>query len=151
MYGNGTSGNDIANCAFDYYLTYKNILGDIDQKDMTQSYEWQSDMMVYDGSYFRIRQIQLGYTLPRRLTEKMFMQKARVFVSLDDFFTFSSYPGGDPETATYGSRLLDPWAKLYSTHGSQEIKECGNDKKLGQDYGSYPISRKILFGISIRF
>ena len=151
MYGNGTSGNDIANCAFDYTLTYKNILGDIDQKDMTQSYEWQSDMMVYDGSYFRIRQIQLGYTLPKRLTEKMFMQKARVFVSLDDFFTFSSYPGGDPETATYGSRLLDPWAKLYSNLGTQEIKECGNDKKLGQDYGSYPISRKILFGISIRF
>ena len=151
MYGNGTSGNDIANCAFDYDLRYKNILGDIDQKDMTQSYKWQSDMMVYDGSYFRIRQIQLGYTLPRRLSEKMFMQKARVFVSLDDFFTFSSYPGGDPETATYGSRLLDPWAKLYSTPYLKEIKECGNDKKLGQDYGSYPISRKILFGISIRF
>lgn len=93
--------------------------------------------------------MQLGYTLPKRLTEKIFMQNARIFVSLDDWFTFSSYPGGDPETATYGSSLMDPWAKLYS--GTKEVKDCGTDRKLGQDYGSYPISRKLLFGFSVRF
>ena len=148
LYGSGTSGNDIACCAYDQ-LIYKNVLRDINQKGVTENYQWQSDMTVYDGSYFRIRQIQLGYTLPERLTGKMFMQNARVFVSLDDFFTFSSYPGGDPETATYGSRLMDPWSKLFSYN--REIKDCGTDRKLGQDYGSYPVSKKILFGISIRF
>lgn len=150
LYGSGTSGNDIASCAFDYHLTYKNVLRNIDQKAMTQSYEWQSDMMVYDGSYFRIRQIQLGYTLPKRLTEKVFMQNARVFVSLDDFFTFSSYPGGDPETATSGSRLMGLWSKSNSDVVTS-LDDYGTDKKLGQDYGSYPISKKLLFGISIRF
>ena len=77
------------------------------------------------------------------------MQNSRVLVSLHDFFTFSSYPGGDPETATYGSRLMDPCSKLFSYN--REIKDCGTDRKLGQDYGSYPVSKKILFGISIRF
>ena len=148
LYGSGTSGNDIACCAYDQQV-YKNVLRDINQKGVTENYQWQSDMTVYDGSYFRIRQIQLGYTLPERLTGKMFMQNARVFVSLDDFFAFSSYPGGDPETATYGSRLMDPWSKIYS--GTWEVKDCGTDRKLGLDYGSYPVSKKLLFGISIRF
>lgn len=148
LYGSGTAGNDIACCAYDQMI-YKNVLRDINQKGVTEYYQWQSDMLVYDGSYFRIRQLQLGYTLPKRLTEKIFMQNARVFVSLDDWFTFSSYPGGDPETATYGSSLMDPWAKIYS--GTREVKDCGADRKLGQDYGSYPISRKLLLGISVRF
>lgn len=150
LYGSGTAGNDIASCAYYYHLPYKNVLRDINQKGVTEYYQWQSDMTVYDGSYFRIRQIQLGYTLPKRLTEKIFMRNARVFVSLDDWFTFSSYPGGDPETATYGSNLRSPWEKVY-TNAGEEVQDCGTDRKLGQDYGSYPIARKLLFGISVRF
>jgi hypothetical protein len=90
--------------------------------------------------------LQLGYTIPERLTEKIFIRNARVFVSLDDWFTFSSYPGGDPETATTGSRLASPgWTTADS------ISMEGTDMALGMDYGSYPMSKKMVFGLSVRF
>ena len=53
---------------------------------------------MFNGSYFKIKQLQLGYTLPKRLTQKVAIKDLRFFVSLDDFFTFSNYPGMDPET-----------------------------------------------------
>ena len=119
--GYGTSGNDIANCLFErIHLEYDELKN-------------QSAGTVFDGSFFRIRQLQLGYTIPAQLTRKIFIRNARIFASLDDWFTFSTYPGGDPETATTGSVL------------------SGNGTRLGMDYGSYPMSKKIVFGLSVRF
>ncbi len=78
------------------------------------------------------------------------MKNARVFVSLDDWFTFSNYPGGDPETATTGTRLTDLWYPIF-TDGQIKTEVVGDDKGLGIDYGSYPMSKKLIFGLSIRF
>jgi TonB-linked SusC/RagA family outer membrane protein len=88
-----------------------------------------SDMRVYDASFFKIKQIQLGYTLPRNLVKKIAMSSLRAYVSLDDWFTFTKYPGLDPETSHVGS----------SASG------------LGIDYGSYPISKKLVFGVNVSF
>ena len=88
-----------------------------------------SDMRVYDASFFKIKQIQLGYTLPRKLVKKIAMSSLRAYVSLDDWFTFTKYPGLDPETSHAGS----------SASG------------LGIDYGSYPISKKLVFGVNVSF
>ncbi len=88
-----------------------------------------SDMRVYDASFFKIKQIQLGYTLPRKLVKKIAMSSLRAYVSLDDWFTFTKYPGLDPETSHVGS----------SASG------------LGVDYGSYPISKKLVFGVNVSF
>ena len=148
MYGSGTSGNSIASCAYEYQFAFKNVLRDIEQKNLTESYQWESDEMVYDGSYFRIRHLQLGYTIPERMARKIFMQNVRLYVSFDDWFTFSSYPGGDPETAALGSSLGTPWERDISAGKSRYY---GSDNMLGFDYGSYPVSKKILFGISIVF
>jgi hypothetical protein len=82
------------------------------------------------------------------MARKIFMQNVRLYVSFDDWFTFSSYPGGDPETATLGSSLGTPWERDISDNKSQYY---GSDNMLGFDYGSYPVSKKILFGISIVF
>ena len=88
-----------------------------------------SNMRVYDASFFKIKQIQLGYTLPRKLVKKLAMSSLRAYVSLDDWFTFTKYPGLDPETSHVGT----------SASG------------LGVDYGSYPISKKLVFGVNVSF
>ncbi len=86
-----------------------------------------SNMRVYDASFFKIKQMQLGYSLPKSLLKKTFIGSLRVYASLDDFFTFTKYPGMDPEVSHFG----------MSASG------------LGIDYGSYPISKKVVFGVNI--
>lgn len=89
--------------------------------------DWmQSSASVFDGSYFKIKQIQLGYSIPKNILEKVMLSNARVYVSLEDFFTFTKYPGFDPE-----------------------IAETGN--ALGVDFGSYPTAKKVVFGLNITF
>lgn len=88
-----------------------------------------SNMRVYDASFFKIKQIQFGYSLPKSFIKKFGMSALRAYVSLDDFFTFTSYPGLDPEVSHAGA----------STDG------------LGVDFGSYPISRKVVFGVNVSF
>lgn len=85
-----------------------------------------SDGVVFSGDYLKIKQIQLGYTLPASLTRKVKVDNLRVYVSLDDFFTFTEYPGFDPEVTGVGSAL-------------------------GVDKGSYPTSRKVVFGVNLTF
>jgi TonB-linked SusC/RagA family outer membrane protein len=87
---------------------------------------WLSDAYIYDGSFFKIKQVQLGYTLPASLLEKVHLGNVRAYVSFDDFFTFTSYPGFDPETVGLG-------------------------QGMGLDKGSYPASKKIVFGLNITF
>ncbi|RYY39370.1 MAG: TonB-dependent receptor [Chitinophagaceae bacterium] len=88
---------------------------------------YSSDLMVFDGSFVRIRQLQLGYTLPASLLNRARMSTFRVYVSLDDFFTFTKYPGVDPES---GNNL-------------------GNS--IGIDRGGYPIPRKATIGLNLSF
>ena len=97
--------------------------------DVNDKFYRTSNMRVYDASFFKIKQIQLGYTLPRNFVKKLAMSSLRAYVSLDDWFTFTKYPGLDPETSHAGS----------SASG------------LGIDYGSYPISKKLVFGVNVSF
>ena len=56
-----------------------------------------------DGSYFRIKDITLGYTLPQRWLRKIFVKDLRLSATLSDFFTFSHFPKGwDPEVSSTG-------------------------------------------------
>ena len=155
VYGNGTAGNSIANCIFAPAMGPSNLIKGFATEEWTQkNEEWlqngvyytESGTVIYNGSYFRIRQLQLGYTIPERFTERIFIRNARVFVSLDDWFTFSSYPGGDPETATTGSRLTSMVSQRTTSR-----PVAGTDMAIGIDYGSYPMSKKVVFGLSIRF
>lgn len=91
-------------------------------------YFWSSSAAMFNGSYFKIKQLQLGYTVPKKLTQKAFIKDLRVFFSLDDFFTISNYPGMDPETAT-----------------------TGRTEGMGYDIASYPTMKKITFGATIGF
>ncbi|MCK7536445.1 MAG: hypothetical protein MZV63_38445 [Marinilabiliales bacterium] len=81
--------------------------------------------MLFDSNFLRIKQIQLGYNLPQSLLQAIKLKFVRVYVSLEDYFTFTNYPGMDPEAG--------------STTNSQ----------LGLDKGMYPITKKAIFGISV--
>ena len=89
---------------------------------------WGSTASIFDGSFFKIRQIQLGYTVPQAWTKKILIKQLRMFVSLDDYFTFTSYPGMDPETAT-----------------------SGQASGRGVDIGAYPSMRKLMLGVNVSF
>ena len=59
-----------------------------------------SDFREYRGDYVKLKNVQIGYTLPKRLTQKIAMQKFRLFVSGENLFTITKYPGLDPELGT---------------------------------------------------
>ena len=86
-----------------------------------------SDAMIYDGSYLKFKQIQLGYSLPKSLLKKALINNLRLYCSLEDFFTITSYPGFDPE------------ASANSITG------------MGIDKGGYPTSKKVMFGLNVTF
>ncbi len=86
-----------------------------------------SDGMVFDASYFKISQIQLGYTLPGRIINKVGLSSMRLYVSVEDAFTFTKYPGLDPQTRT------------NATSG------------MAVDRSAYPNSRRISIGANISF
>lgn len=62
-----------------------------------------SDFWIFDGSYFRVKNISLGYTLPQKWMNRVHVKSLRFAVTLTDFFTYSHFPEGwDPEVGTTG-------------------------------------------------
>ena len=136
----GAAGSKIYNCltVVDYpsnrlsFLTEDRWTPDHTNGTMpaANASNWQqfltSDGVVFDGTYAKIKQIQLGFTFPQNLTRKFAVDNLRLYGSLDDWFTFSKYPGFDPEITGTGSGL-------------------------GVDKGSYPTAKKVVFGINITF
>ncbi|MDR1455870.1 MAG: TonB-dependent receptor [Tannerella sp.] len=87
-----------------------------------------SDFWVFDASYFKVKQIQLGYTLPQALVRRIGIQDLRIYASGENLFTFTEYKGNDPESmsATYGS-------------------------SIGIDRINYPSTRNYIFGLNLSF
>ena len=56
-----------------------------------------SDAFVHSAAYLRCKNIQLGYTVPRHITRKFFVERLKVYASIDNLFTITSFPGLDPE------------------------------------------------------
>jgi TonB-linked SusC/RagA family outer membrane protein len=82
---------------------------------------------VEDGSYFRLRSLQLGYTLPTAATEKIKASSVRFYVQASNVFTLTKYTGFDPEIVSY------------------------DNLSLGIDSRIYPISKGLTFGANINF
>lgn len=89
-----------------------------------------SDRYVEDGSYLRLRNLQIGYTLPAHLTQKAYMQKVRVYITGQNLLTFTNYSGADPEIGQISS--------------TQYLSR-------GVDIGTYPQAMTITGGISVTF
>jgi len=56
-----------------------------------------NDFYLYNASYFKLKFLQFGYTLPKSITSKAYVNKLRVFVSGENLLSFTNYPGMDPE------------------------------------------------------
>lgn len=83
------------------------------------NYNYDTDRLIEDGAYFRLKNVQLGYSLPKSALQTLRLQKVRVYVSGSNLFTITDYSGFDPEVGG------------------------------GVDYGNYPQSRTISFGLNM--
>ena len=70
-----------------------------------------SDAFVHNAAYFRCKNVQLGYTIPHKLTRKFSVDRLKVYVSFDNLFTVTRFPGLDPEV---GANVGYPAVKQYS-------------------------------------
>ncbi|MDR2816832.1 MAG: SusC/RagA family TonB-linked outer membrane protein, partial [Proteiniphilum sp.] len=64
-----------------------------------------SDLFIYDGSYMRVKNVMLGYTLPESLTKKVGIQKLRIYINAQNLFTFSNVSFIDPESSEYDNNM----------------------------------------------
>ena len=87
-----------------------------------------SDYFVEDGSYLRIRNVQLGYVLPSVISEKFGSDYVRFYISANNLFTITNYMGYDPDIGAAQGTLSN-----------------------GIDYGFYPQARTIMGGVNIKF
>ncbi|KXX69890.1 hypothetical protein AVL50_13490 [Flammeovirga sp. SJP92] len=95
--------------------------------DANHNYDYLNDMVhVEDASYLRLKNLQIGYTLPEHISKKAGMSKLRVYVSGNNLLTFTEYTGMDPEVGHGGA-----W--------------------FGFDNGSYPQARTYLLGLNVSF
>lgn len=81
-----------------------------------------SDRYIEDGSYLRIKNLTLGYTLPEKLIQRISVTSARLYASMQNIYTFTKYKGFDPEVPANGI-----------------------------DNNVYPVTRTISFGINLSF
>lgn len=87
-----------------------------------------SSWFVEDGSYVRLKNLQIGYTLPKAWTDKIYFNNLRVYVAAQNLFTITGYSGLDPEIGELNNN------PLYK----------------GVDMGFYPQARTIMFGVSMK-
>jgi TonB-dependent starch-binding outer membrane protein SusC len=94
--------------------------------DPSGNFNRPSNFYLQDGSFFRIKTIQLGYNFPQALLKKVGLKKVRMYVSGNNLLTFTKYSGYDPEIG-----------------GSPDI--------YGVDRGKYPIARSFMGGLNLTF
>ncbi len=86
-----------------------------------------SSFYVEDGSYLRIQNVQLGYTLPTAIAEKLRLDNFRIYVAVNNLYTFTDYSGYNPDVSN------------------------ANPLAAGVDLGQYPQTRTFTTGINVSF
>ncbi len=86
-----------------------------------------STFFVESGAYFRIQNIQLGYTLPSRITDRVNVEQLRIYVTAQNPYSYFTYNGFSPEIPG------------------------GSPTTQGIDYGVYPLSTTTSFGVNLKF
>ena len=155
--GQFSYGNDIYNAAGVYQSTgFNNYL---DNQTIDQLNRWQkpgditnvprsefgsgngignSSRFVQDGSFFRIKNVTLGYTLPVDLVKRGYLQSVRIYLTAQNLATFTKYTGYDPEVNTFGL------GNGIGTTSSGNIA-------LGHDFYTPPLAKTYLLGVNLGF
>lgn len=87
-----------------------------------------NSLFFEDGSFLRVKNVQIGYTFPQGLTKKVQITKLRIYVSGTNLWTLTNYTGSDPE-----------------------IGQTGGSNQYGVDNGLYPSSKQYIAGINVTF
>jgi len=141
----GVSGNDILN-ANRFELEYlngtnnqsKDVLNrwtpantntDIPRATSTRPANRISTRQIEDGSYLRMKNLQLAYSLPAAVLKSLKLQNVRIYVTAQNLVTWTNYSGFDPEVNRFGQ----------------------DSRSQGFDYGGYPAAKVFLAGINITF
>ncbi|MBT3243043.1 MAG: TonB-dependent receptor [Bacteroidetes bacterium] len=142
----GTYGNEVLTPIWAYthsgssnYNSYKGLIYDawsgegtsdtqprIANVDANQNFRY-SDFYVSDGSYARLKSLQIGYELPDEWYRKLNIDKLRVYVSAENLFTLTGYEGLDPDMGPFYSNIL----------------------LRGVNWGNYPLPRIMFLGLSV--
>lgn len=147
LFFNGVYGNDVNFYGVGQYSSANGIYEDNQTTDQLNSWTPEnrntdvpqarflitngsqpSSRYIFDGSYLRLRTMSLGYTLPKSLTNRVKMERVRVYVSAMNLATFTNYKGWDPEVNS----------DSFTSNFAQ-----------GNDFYTPPQPRTILFGINI--
>ena len=98
--------------------------------DPNHNYSYMSNYYLQKGDYLRIKLVQLGYTIPKDITERFGANKVRLYITGENIFTFTKYTGYDPEIAG-------------RNNSEQDV--------VGIDRAYYPQARTFLIGANIQF
>lgn len=150
VFGAGVQGNKIFNYT-KYWTDFPTFFGNKSTRMLNESWRpgktdailpqpnssdqvsiLPSDYYLENGSYFRFKNIQLTYSLPKNLSSKLGLGPCRIYVQGQNLITWTKYSGMDPEINL----------RNYSS---------GNDRQIGVDGGSYPASRQYIVGLNISF
>jgi len=94
-----------------------------------------SSWFIEDASFVRIRTLQLGYSLPQRLSQRIGVEKFRIFANANNLYTITKYSGYDPEIG----------------ETSQDVSGVTNPLYAGIDSGFYPVPRSFTLGLQLDF
>ncbi|ADB37956.1 SusC/RagA family TonB-linked outer membrane protein [Spirosoma linguale] len=151
IFGNGSQGNDIYNYTR-YFTDFNTFQGNRSRRALYDAWSKTnpggtvpvpdandqissrpSSYFIEDGSYFRIKNVQLGYTLPASLLSKLGLASCQIYVQSQNLLTFTKYQGLNPEIS------------ISNNYNSDK------NRNLGFDGGYLPASRTLLFGLSVGF
>ena len=96
------------------------------------------DYYIEPGGYLRLRNLQLGYALPKGVVDRLGIDRLRFYVQAQNLFTITKYSGLDPEITTFNTGRNDYNRRLA-------------DRNLGVDAGNYPTPKAFLFGLNLGF
>lgn len=103
--------------------------------DLNGNGERISDKFVEDGSYIRLKNLQIGYQLPTELlANQNVIRSARISLGIQNLFTWTKYKGFDPEVGAYVGNNVS-----------------ASDQLIGVDYGRYPLTRMYTVNVGIDF
>lgn len=96
------------------------------------------DYYIEPGGYLRLRNLSLGYSFPKKMMDKMGVDRLRFYIQGQNLFTITKYTGLDPEITTNNT-------------GRNDYTRRFADRNLGVDVGNYPTSKSIIFGLNLGF
>lgn len=117
----------------DMVVVHQNLDTDIPRNE-SANYNMLSEFFIEDGSYLMLKNLVLGYTVPKQLSSKIGLEKVRVYAGGKNLITLTKYTGFSPEVAG-----------IQPQEGSTSIMESG------VDLGVYPTTKMVYFGVNLSF